>query len=64
MTLGIKVALNLNTSTTKLGHNVHEHKIPDEFDYMGQFIPDQSLLSVLEIEKMNFSCLFGIYLHR
>ena len=31
---------------------------------MGQFIPDQSLLSVLEIEKLNFSSLFGIYLLR
>ena len=30
---------------------------------MGQVIPDQSVLSALEIEKMNFSSLFGIYLH-
>ena len=30
---------------------------------MGQVILDQSLLSVLEIEKSNFSSLFGIYLH-
>ena len=30
---------------------------------IGQFIPDQSVLSVLEIEEMNFSGLFGIYLH-
>ena len=30
---------------------------------MGQVIPDQSLLSALEIEKLNFSRLFGIYLH-
>ena len=30
----------------------------------GQVVPDQSLLSALEIEKkMNFSGLFGIYLH-
>ena len=29
---------------------------------MGQVIPDQSVLSALEIEKMNFSGLFGIYL--
>ena len=28
---------------------------------MGQVIPDQSVLSVLEIEKLNFSILFGIY---
>ena len=30
---------------------------------MGQVIPDQSVFSVLEIEKLNFSCLFGVYLH-
>ena len=30
---------------------------------MGQVIPDQSLLSSLEIEKLNFRSLFGIYLH-
>ena len=30
---------------------------------MGQFIPDQSVLSALEIEKLNFSSLFGIDLH-
>ena len=30
---------------------------------MGQVIPDQLVFSVLEIEKMNFSSLFGIYLH-
>ena len=30
---------------------------------MGHAIPDQSVLSALEIEKMNFSSLFGIYLH-
>ena len=30
---------------------------------LGQVIPDQSLLSALEIEKLNFSNLFGIYLH-
>ena len=29
---------------------------------MGQVIPDQSVLSALEIEKLNFSSLFGIYL--
>ena len=28
---------------------------------MGQVIPDQPVLSALEIEKLNFSCLFGIY---
>ena len=30
---------------------------------MGQVIPDQSVLFALEIEKLNFSGLFGIYLH-
>ena len=30
---------------------------------MGPVIPDQSLLSALEIEKLNSSSLFGIYLH-
>ena len=28
---------------------------------MGQVIPDQSVLFALEIEKLNFSGLFGIY---
>ena len=30
---------------------------------MGQVIPDQLVFSVLEIEKLNNSSLFGIYLH-
>ena len=30
---------------------------------MSQVIPDQSVLSAFEIEKLNFSSLFGIYLH-
>ena len=30
---------------------------------MGQVIPDQSVLSTLEIEKLNFTSLFGIYPH-
>ena len=29
---------------------------------IGQVIPDQSVLSALEIEKLNFISLFGIYL--
>ena len=29
---------------------------------MGQVIPDRLVLSALEIEKLNFSCLFCIYL--
>ena len=30
---------------------------------MGQVIQDLSVLSALEIEKLNFSSVFGIYLH-
>ena len=30
---------------------------------MGQVILDQSVLSAPEVEKLNFSSLFGIYLH-
>ena len=30
---------------------------------MGQVIPDQSVLSALEIERLNFNSLFGIYPH-
>ena len=30
---------------------------------MGRVIPDQLVFSVLEIEKLNFTSLFGIYLH-
>ena len=30
---------------------------------MGQVIPDQLVLSALEIEKLNFSSVFGIYFH-
>ena len=30
---------------------------------MGQVIPDQCVLYALEIEKLNFSSLFGIYFH-
>ena len=30
---------------------------------MGQVIPDQSVLSALEIEKLNFNSLFGVYPH-
>ena len=30
---------------------------------MGQVIPDQLVFSVLEIEKLNFNSLLGIYLH-
>ena len=30
---------------------------------MGQVLPDQSVLSALEIEKLNFSIQFGIDFH-
>ena len=30
---------------------------------LSQVIPDQSVLSALEIEKLNFTSLFGIYPH-
>ena len=30
---------------------------------IGQVMPDQSVLSALEIETLNFSSLFGIYPH-
>ena len=30
---------------------------------MDQVIPDQSVLSALEIEKLNFISIFGIYFH-
>ena len=48
--------------STKLGHNEYEHRSPMSL-IMGQFIPDQSVLSALEIEKLNFSSLFSIYFH-
>ena len=46
---------------TKLGHNISKYKTSDEFDYRSSHT--RSVLSVLEIEKLNFSSLFGIYLH-
>ena len=48
--------------STKLGHNEYEHRSQMSL-IMGQVIPDQSVLSGLEIEKLNFISLFGIYLH-
>ena len=48
--------------STKLGHNEYEHRSQMSL-IMGQVIPDQWVLSALEIEKLNFSCLFGIYFH-
>ena len=48
--------------STKLGHSEYEHRSQMSL-IMGQVIPDQSVLSVLEIEKLNFNNLFGIYFH-
>ena len=48
--------------STKFGHNEHEHWSQMSL-IMGQVIPDQWVLSALEIEKLNFSSLFGIYFH-
>ena len=48
--------------STKLGHNEHEHRSQMSL-IMGQVIPDQWVLSALEIENLNFSSLFGIYFH-
>ena len=48
--------------STKLGHNEYEHRSLMSL-IMGQVIPDQAVLSALEIEKLNFSNLFGIYFH-
>ena len=48
--------------STKLGHNEYEHRSQISL-IMGQVIPDQWVLSALEIEKMKFSSLFGIYFH-
>ena len=45
--------------STKLGHNEHEHRSQMSL-IMGQ---DQWVLPALEIEKLNFSSLFGIYFH-
>ena len=48
--------------STKLGHNEYEHRSQMSL-IMGQVIPDQWVLSALEIEKLNFSSLFAIYFH-
>ena len=48
--------------STKLGHNEYEHGSQMSL-IMGQVIPDQWVLSALEIEKLNFSNLFDIYFH-
>ena len=48
--------------STKLGHNEYEYRSQMSL-IMGQVIPDQWVLSALEIEKLNLSSLFGIYFH-
>ena len=48
--------------STKLGHNEYEHRSQMSL-IMGKVIPDQSVLSALEIEKLNLSSLIGIYFH-
>ena len=49
---------NINQSTPNLV-KMYEHKISDEVDYGSSHT--RSVLSALEIEKLNFSSLFGIY---
>ena len=49
--------------STKLGHSEYEHKISDEFDYESSHKQIIQCYLALEIEKLNFRSLFGIYLH-
>ena len=56
--------------SSKLGQNIHGQNILDKFHYgynckdeFDHGSSDTRLLSVLEIEKLNFSSLFGIYLY-
>ena len=49
-------------SSTRLGHNEYEYRSLMSL-IVGQVIPDQWVLPALEIEKINFSSLFGIYFH-
>ena len=48
--------------STKLDSSAYKHRSQMSL-MMGQVIPDQSVLSALEVEKLNFSNLFSIYLH-
>ena len=48
--------------STKLGHNEYEHRSQMSL-IIGLVIPDQWVLSAIEIEKLYFSSLFGIYFH-
>ena len=53
---------NINQSTPNLVTMYMSIRSQMNF-IMGQVIPDQSVLSALEIEKLNFNSLFGIYPH-
>ena len=53
---------NINQSTPNLV-TMYMSKRSEMSLIMGQVIPDQSVLSALEIEKLNFNILFGIYFH-
>ena len=56
------VSTNINQSTPNLV--TMNMSIRSQMSLIiGQVIPDHSMLSALEIEKLNFSSLFGIYLH-
>ena len=46
----------------RLGHNEYEYRSLMNL-IVGQVIPDQWVLSALEIEKLNLNSLFGIYFH-
>ena len=53
---------NINQSTPNLV-TMYMSKRSEMSLIMGQVIPDQSVLSALEMEKLNFNSLFGIYFH-
>ena len=53
---------NINQSTPNLV-TMYMSIRPQRSSIMGQVIPDQSVLPALEMEKINFNSLFGIYPH-
>ena len=54
---------NINQSATNLVTMNMSMSIRSQMSLIiGQVIPNQSVLHALEIEKLNFSSLFGIYL--
>ena len=54
---------NINQSATNLVTMNMSMSIRSQMSLIiGQVIPNQSVLPALEIEKLNFSSLFGIYL--